>query len=86
MKKMWTALLLCGALLSLAACGGGDTPATLSGSVGASSDFGSGFLNTAATDDYGRSFSATGGYDENTYVGIFYFLWNSSAYGVHDVL
>ena len=85
MKKMWTALLLCGALLSLAACGGGDTPATLSGSVGASSDFGSGFLNTAATDDYGRSFSATGGYDENTYVGIFYFLWNSSAYGVHDV-
>lgn len=86
MKKKWTALLLCGALLSLAACGGDKPPSgTLSGTVGASADYGSGFLNTAATDDYGRSFSATGGYSEDTYVGIFYFLWNGATNGLYDV-
>lgn len=86
MKKKWTALLLCGALLSLAACGG-DTPpsAALSGTVGASADYESGFLNTSATDDFGRSFSATGGYSEDTYVGIFYFLWNGATNGIYDV-
>lgn len=37
-----------------------------------------GFTQTAATDDVGRSFAPVSGYDDQKYVGIFYFLWNGS--------
>lgn len=37
-----------------------------------------GFLNTTATDDFGRSFDTVSGYEKDKYVGIFYFLWNGS--------
>ena len=62
--------LLIGALmtLSLCACGGEETPP----------DMKTGFLQTAATDDYGRSFEAVQDYNDNV-VGIFYFLWLNQA-------
>ena len=37
-----------------------------------------GFLNTTATDDFGRSFDTVSEYEKDKYVGIFYFLWNGS--------
>lgn len=40
--------------------------------------FSNGFTQTAATDDVGRAFSPVSGYDEQKFVGIFYFLWNGS--------
>lgn len=40
--------------------------------------FSNGFTQTAATDDVGRPFSPVSGYDEQKFVGIFYFLWNGS--------
>ena len=60
-----TALLMLGA--GLFGCGG-EPPAE-------QEDFTGGFLNTSATDDYGRSFDPVSGYEEQKYVGIFYFLW-----------
>ena len=63
-----TALLMLGA--GLFGCGG-EPPAE-------QEDFTGGFLNTSATDDYGRSFDPVSGYEEQKYVGIFYFLWNGA--------
>ena len=37
--------------------------------------FSNGFTQTAATDDVGRPFSPVSGYDEQKFVGIFYFLY-----------
>ncbi len=73
MKRL-TAMLVCLLLaLSLGACGTGSP-----GSFEESDDRRSGFLQTSATDDYGRSFGAVDGYNDKV-VGIFYFLWLSQA-------
>lgn len=46
-------------------------------------DLKTGFLQTSATDDYGRSFEAVSGYNDKV-VGIFYFLWlNQASKGVN---
>ena len=44
-----------------------------------SDDYQTGVLRTASTDDYGRSFTASGDYASDKYVGIFYCLWQSYA-------
>ncbi len=44
-----------------------------------SEDYQTGVLRTASTDDYGRSFTASGDYASDKYVGIFYCLWQSYA-------
>ena len=92
MRKNLTALALCLALAtSAAACGNkvdhsdstkesGSTgeKAEITGEYVSSTDLGSGFFQTAGTDDYGRSFGQVSAYNENV-VGVFYFLWLSQA-------
>ncbi len=57
---------------------GGETPGGgISGTL-EQTDLQTGFLRTAATDDFGRSFTQTESYNDNV-VGIFYFLWLSLA-------
>ena len=56
---------------ALAGCAGGE----LEERPGGITD---GFTMTAATDDAGRAFSPVSGYEQDKYVGIFYFLWNGS--------
>lgn len=64
-----------GSSSSGSSAGGGGK---LTGTLEYSDDLASGFLQTAATDDYGRSFGQVNGYNDNV-VGIFYFLWLSQA-------
>ena len=56
---------------ALAGCAGGELEERPGG-------FTDGFTMTAATDDAGRAFSPVSGYEQDKYVGIFYFLWNGS--------
>lgn len=56
---------------ALAGCAGGE----LEERPGGITD---GFTMTAAADDAGRAFSPVSGYEQDKYVGIFYFLWNGS--------
>ena len=55
--------------------GGGEDTALFKNQLSASSDYGTGALSTAAADDYGNSFTASGSYDSDKYVGIFYCMW-----------
>ena len=50
----------------------------ITGTYEASSDMNNGFIRTAGTDDFGRSFEQVSGYNDNV-VGVFYFLWASQA-------
>ncbi len=50
----------------------------ITGTYEASSDLKSGFLRTAGTDDFDRSFEQVKDYNDNV-VGVFYFLWASQA-------
>ncbi len=74
MKKLICMLL--SALLVVAAVGCGD--GEQAGPPPAVGEKEIGFLRTAATDDYGRSFTETESYNDNV-VGIFYFLWLNQA-------
>lgn len=68
-------------LFAAVGCGeeqGGGGQGSLDGELQLSADLETGFLKTAATDDYGRSFGASDGYNDNV-VGIFYFLWLNQA-------
>ena len=56
---------------ALAGCAGGELEERPGG-------FTDGFTMTAAADDAGRAFSPVSGYEQDKYVGIFYFLWNGS--------
>ena len=58
--------------------GGNGKNDSISGTYEASTDLKSGFLKTAGTDDYDRSFGQVSDYNENV-VGVFYFLWASQA-------
>ncbi len=68
-------------LAAAAGCAGGGT---LSGETTVSEDMRTGFLSTTATDDFGRSFGAADGYNDNV-VGIFYFLWLNQAANTNTV-
>ena len=50
----------------------------ITGTYEVSADLDNGFLRTAGTDDFGRSFEQVSGYNDNV-VGVFYFLWASQA-------
>lgn len=65
------ALAVSMSLGALAGCAGGE----LEERPGGITD---GFTMTAAADDAGRAFSPVSGYEQDKYVGIFYFLWNGS--------
>lgn len=72
MKRITVLILTALMLTAMTACGGGN------GKLEPSDDYTTGFVSTAATDDYGRVFTAVDGYNEKL-VGIFYFLWLSQA-------
>ena len=66
-------------LFAVAACDSGESGGnTITGDLEASDDYTTGFMRTAATDDYDRSFGEVKDYNGNV-VGIFYFLWLSQA-------
>lgn len=72
-------------MLAAASCGGttgnsgqGGEKTKITGTYTASADLENGFIKTAGTDDYGRSFSQAEKYNDNV-VGVFYFLWASQA-------
>ena len=83
MKKLLCLGLSALMLAAAVGCGTGSQGSGSQNGGGAAeelqmNDLSSGFLRTAATDDYGRTFSASEGYNDR-YVGIFYFLWLSQA-------
>ncbi len=83
MKKFFSLCLSTLLLCAAAGCGGGSRQ-DLGGELQPSSDLETGFLRTAAEDDYGRSFGASDGYNDNV-VGIFYFLWLNQAANTNTV-
>ncbi len=79
MKKILSLLLGAAMLFAVAACDSGESGGnTITGELEASDDYTTGFMRTAATDDYDGSFGEVKDYNGNV-VGIFYFLWLSQA-------